>query len=43
MLLVSHLEGADVAVVDDQPLDGYNRVYVSDPFGNRIELMEPTA
>jgi catechol 2,3-dioxygenase-like lactoylglutathione lyase family enzyme len=41
--LVSHLEGAGVAVVEDQPLDGYNRVYVSDPFGNRIELMEPTA
>ena len=22
-------------------LDGYDRVYVDDPFGNRIELMEP--
>jgi hypothetical protein len=22
---------------------GYHRVYVDDPFGNRIELMEPTA
>lgn len=28
-------------VVDDEPLDGYDRVYVYDPFGNRIELMEP--
>jgi hypothetical protein len=28
--------------VDDEPLQGYNRVYVDDPFGNRIELMEPT-
>jgi catechol 2,3-dioxygenase-like lactoylglutathione lyase family enzyme len=28
-------------VVDDQPLEGYDRVYVDDPFGNRIELMEP--
>jgi catechol 2,3-dioxygenase-like lactoylglutathione lyase family enzyme len=28
-----------VAVVDD-PKDGYRRVYVHDPFGNRLELME---
>ena len=28
-------------VVDDEPLAGYDRVYVDDPFGNRIELMEP--
>jgi catechol 2,3-dioxygenase-like lactoylglutathione lyase family enzyme len=27
----------------DEPLEGYTRVYVSDPFGNRIELMEPDA
>jgi len=25
----------------DEPLEGYLRVYVADPFGNRIELMEP--
>jgi hypothetical protein len=25
----------------DEPLEGFNRVYVSDPFGNRIELLEP--
>jgi catechol 2,3-dioxygenase-like lactoylglutathione lyase family enzyme len=25
-----------------EPLDGYKRVFVSDPFGNRIELLEPT-
>lgn len=24
----------------DQPLPGYDRVYVKDPFGNRIELMQ---
>jgi hypothetical protein len=28
-------------VVDDEPLDGYDRIYASDPFGNRIELLEP--
>jgi hypothetical protein len=27
----------------DQPLDGYDRIYVYDPFGNRIELMQPKA
>jgi catechol 2,3-dioxygenase-like lactoylglutathione lyase family enzyme len=30
-----------VRVVDDEPLDGYVRVYIYDPFGNRIELLEP--
>jgi catechol 2,3-dioxygenase-like lactoylglutathione lyase family enzyme len=24
-----------------EPLQGYDRIYVDDPFGNRIELMEP--
>jgi catechol 2,3-dioxygenase-like lactoylglutathione lyase family enzyme len=39
--LISRLRGAGVEVVDDEPLEGYERVYISDPFGNRIELMEP--
>lgn len=34
---------AGFAVTDDEPLEGYDRVYVTDPFGNRIELMEPVA
>jgi catechol 2,3-dioxygenase-like lactoylglutathione lyase family enzyme len=25
----------------DEPLSGYERVFIYDPFGNRIELMEP--
>ncbi|MDC9595083.1 VOC family protein [Xenorhabdus sp. IM139775] len=25
---------------DDEPLEGFNRFHVYDPFGNRIELME---
>ncbi|MGO9932069.1 MAG: VOC family protein [Steroidobacteraceae bacterium] len=29
------------ALRDDEPLEGYQRIYVEDPFGNRIELMEP--
>ena len=32
---------AGFEVDDDEPLDGFDRVYVSDPFGNRIELMQP--
>jgi catechol 2,3-dioxygenase-like lactoylglutathione lyase family enzyme len=39
--LAAHLERHDVEVTTDEPLAGYDRVYVSDPFGNRIELMEP--
>ena len=39
-LLVERLRSAGVAVVDDEPLSGYDRVYVTDPFGNRLELME---
>jgi catechol 2,3-dioxygenase-like lactoylglutathione lyase family enzyme len=39
--LASTLRAAGVAVTDDEPLEGYDRVYVSDPFGNRIELMQP--
>lgn len=37
------LRSAGVAIVVDEPLEGYDRIYVSDPFGNRIELMEPTS
>lgn len=34
------LERAGVAVEDDTQLDGHDRWYVRDPFGNRIELIE---
>ena len=37
--LVKVLLGNDVRVTDDDPMDGRARCYVSDPFGNRIELM----
>jgi catechol 2,3-dioxygenase-like lactoylglutathione lyase family enzyme len=39
--LVARCVAAGVAPVTDEPLDGFDRVYVSDPFGNRIELLEP--
>ena len=41
--LVERLLAAGVAVRDDEPLEGYRRVYVADPFGNRLELLEPHA
>lgn len=36
-----HLRRAGVPVITDEPLKGYNRFYVSDPFGNRLEFLEP--
>lgn len=38
--LISRLEERNVEVTEAEPLEGYFRVYVADPFGNRIELME---
>ena len=37
--LAERLEAAGVRVVEDEPLEGWDRVYADDPFGNRIELM----
>ena len=39
--LAARLVGAGCRVVDDEPLAGHDRVYVDDPFGNRIELLQP--
>ena len=39
--LAAKLREHGYAVIDDDALEGYFRVYVSDPFGNRLELMEP--
>jgi hypothetical protein len=41
--LVQSLRSAGYRVVADQPLEGYDRMYVDDPFGNRIELMQRSA
>ena len=30
-------------VVDDEPLEDCRRAYLADPFGNRIEVLEPKA
>ncbi|MDR6104333.1 catechol 2,3-dioxygenase-like lactoylglutathione lyase family enzyme [Agrobacterium larrymoorei] len=39
--LGKRLETAGCHVVEDEPLEGYHRFYVYDPFGNRIEMMQP--
>jgi catechol 2,3-dioxygenase-like lactoylglutathione lyase family enzyme len=39
--LIEKCRAAGYEVVSDEPLEGYHRIYVYDPFGNRIELMEP--
>jgi catechol 2,3-dioxygenase-like lactoylglutathione lyase family enzyme len=39
--LVILLRERGVQVIDDDSLPGFFRVYVSDLFGNRIELLEP--
>jgi catechol 2,3-dioxygenase-like lactoylglutathione lyase family enzyme len=39
--LRARLEQHGYALYEDEPLDGYERCFVADPFGNRLELMEP--
>jgi catechol 2,3-dioxygenase-like lactoylglutathione lyase family enzyme len=34
------LSAAGLVVVVDKPLAGYDRFYLSDPFGNRLEFLE---
>ena len=34
------IEAAGFTVREDQPIEGYDRVFTEDPFGNRIELMQ---
>ncbi len=37
--LRARLEEAGIAIVEDEPLEEYDRFYVSDPFGNRVECL----
>jgi catechol 2,3-dioxygenase-like lactoylglutathione lyase family enzyme len=41
--LADRCKAAGYEVTSDQPLPGYDRLYVADPFGNRIELLQPAA
>ena len=38
--LRARLEQGGYKPYEDEPLDGYERCYVADPFGNRLELLE---
>ncbi len=40
--LAAALAAAGHPVRTDEPLEGFERVYVDDPSGNRVELLEPT-
>ncbi len=36
-------DAAGHATREDEPLPGYQRFYVDDPFGNRVEILQPDA
>lgn len=38
--LKTHLQERDVQFTEDDNLPGANRIYVNDPFGNRLEILE---
>jgi hypothetical protein len=39
--VVPRLEEWGIVALHDDEREGYDRAYVEDPFGNRLELMEP--
>ena len=41
--LIERCKDAGYAINTDEPLPGFDRAYVTDPFGNRLELLEPVA
>jgi catechol 2,3-dioxygenase-like lactoylglutathione lyase family enzyme len=41
--LRTRLEREGFAPYEDEPLAGYQRFYVADPFGNRLEFLKPVA
>src|SRR5262249_42873950 len=41
--MVTKAQQAGYKVTADEPIEGYDRRHVDDPFGNRIELIEPYA
>ncbi|PJN90410.1 glyoxalase [Bacillus sp. mrc49] len=38
--LKQHLTQNDISFIEDERLPGADRIYVADPFGNRIEILE---
>jgi catechol 2,3-dioxygenase-like lactoylglutathione lyase family enzyme len=39
--MIGKAEAAGYRVTEDVAIDGYDRRHIHDPFGNRIELIEP--
>src|SRR5690349_10339719 len=39
-LLIERCREKGFAVLRDEPLEGYDRAFVFDPFGNRLELLQ---
>lgn len=39
--LRARLDAASVPIQDDRQIPGYRRFYATDPFGNRLEFLEP--
>ena len=39
--LRARLDGAGVLLEDQPPLEGFERLHAFDPFGNRLEFLEP--
>ena len=39
-VLTAALKGAGHRISLDEPIEGYERMFVDDPFGNRIELLQ---
>ena len=39
-IIVARLQDTGYEVVQGEPLAGYDHVYVDDPFGNRLELLQ---
>ena len=41
--VIARCEAAGIAIISDEPLAGYERIHIHDPFGNRIELLQVIA
>jgi len=39
--IAARLRAENYPVIDDELLPGYDRLFTADPFGNRIELLQP--
>jgi hypothetical protein len=38
--LAARFQAAGITIIAGEPLDGYEHLYVSDPFDNRLEFLQ---